>query len=402
MLPSKSLIAVIAACTMFTLTVSPVQAATKKPTLEEINAAKKAEAAKKAAADAQAKQLNQAKDSLRTLTAKANAAQAKYNLAVSELNKAIQTANAATAYAIEAAKAVDEAHRKIGKLAANAYIMGGSFSDIQPLLSSNGPQDLIDQLSTLGKIGASNSQALTRFKEAEIVAKEAKAAADQAKAAQQVATEKVAVAKKIADEARAAQAEEVKKLQRVQDKLMADLIAARKVRTTLEQRRQLALLEEQNSNVAATIIDQKKIWPDRGFKGRSTIRTTAAQRAIAVEYAKKQVQAGKPYVWGAEGPNSFDCSGLVYAAYKAAGLGWPNWDRLNAALYSVATYHVPLSQMQPGDLLFYSYNGSIAAIHHISIYAGNGMVWEARNKRVDLKYSNMYSMPGLMPFAGRP
>ncbi|MFM7860689.1 MAG: NlpC/P60 family protein [Candidatus Nanopelagicaceae bacterium] len=387
---------------MFTLTVSPVQAATKKPTLEEINAAKKAEAAKKAAADAQAKQLNQAKDSLRTVTAKANAAQAKYNLAVSELNKAIQTANAATAYAIEAAKAVDEAHRKIGKLAANAYIMGGSFSDIQPLLSSNGPQDLIDQLSTLGKIGASNSQALTRFKEAEIVAREAKAAADQAKAAQQVATEKVAVAKKIADEARAAQAEEVKKLQRVQDKLMADLIAARKVRTTLEQRRQLALLEEQNSNVAATIIDQKKIWPDRGFRGRSTIRTTAAQRAIAVEYAKKQVQAGKPYVWGAEGPNSFDCSGLVYAAYKAAGLGWPNWDRLNAALYSVATYHVPLSQMQPGDLLFYSYNGSIAAIHHISIYAGNGMVWEARNKRVDLKYSNMYSMPGLMPFAGRP
>jgi cell wall-associated NlpC family hydrolase len=280
--------------------------------------------------------------------------------------------------------------------------MGGSFSDIQPLLSSNGPQDLIDQLSTLGKIGASNSQALARFKEAEIVAKQAKAAADVAKAAQQVATDKVAAAKKIADDARAAQAQEVAKLQKVQDKLMADLIAARKVRTTLEQRRQLALLEEQNANVATTIIDQKKIWPDRGFKGRSTIRTTAAQRAMAVEYAKKQVQAGKPYVWGAEGPNSFDCSGLVYAAYKAAGLGWPNWDRLNAALYSVATYHVPLSQMQPGDLLFYSYNGSIAAIHHISIYAGNGMVWEARNKRVDLKYSNMYSMPGLMPFAGRP
>ncbi len=399
---SRLLIATVAIFSVFTLTISAASATPKKPTLEEINAAKKAEAAKKAAADAQAKQLNQAKDSLRTLTAKANAAQAKYNIAVAELNKATQIANAAAAYAIEAAKAVDQAHRKIGKLAADAYIMGGSFSDIQPLLSSNGPQDLIDQLSTLGKIGASNSQALARFKEAEIVAKQAKAAADVAKAAQQVATDKVAAAKKIADDARAAQAQEVAKLQKVQDKLMADLIAARKVRTTLEQRRQLALLEEQNANVATTIIDQKKIWPDRGFKGRSTIRTTAAQRAMAVEYAKKQVQAGKPYVWGAEGPNSFDCSGLVYAAYKAAGLGWPNWDRLNAALYSVATYHVPLSQMQPGDLLFYSYNGSIAAIHHISIYAGNGMVWEARNKRVDLKYSNMYSMPGLMPFAGRP
>jgi cell wall-associated NlpC family hydrolase len=396
------LVAFVAALSIFTLAVAPVQAATKKPTLEEINAAKKAEAAKKAAADAQAKQLNQAKDSLRTLTAKANAAQAKYNAALAELNVAIKTANAANAYAIEASKAVDQAHRKIGKLAADAYIMGGSFSDIQPLLSTNGPQDLIDQLSTLGKIGASNSQALARFKEAEIVAKEAKEAADKAKIAQQVATEKVAAAKKIADDARAAQAQEVAKLQKVQDKLMADLIAARKVRTTLEQRRQLALLEEQNSNVAATIIDQKKIWPDRGFKGRSTIRTTADQRAKALAYAIKQVQAGKPYVWGAEGPNAFDCSGLVYAAYKAAGLGWPNWDRLNAALYSVATYHVPLTQMQPGDLLFYSYNGSIAAIHHISIYAGNNMVWEARNKRVGLVKSNMYSMPGLMPFAGRP
>jgi len=397
----KKTIAVLAAISLFTGVVSPAIAATKKPTVEEINAAKKAEAAKKAAADAQAKTLSKAKDSLRELTAKANAAQAKYNAALAELKRPTEIANAANAHAIEAAKAVDEAHRKIGKLAANAYIMGGSFSDIQPLLSAEGPQELIDQLALLGKVGASNAEALKRFKAAEIVAKAAKVAADQAKAVQAAATEKVAAAKKVADDARAAQAKEVAKLQAVQDKLMADLIAARKVRTTLEQQRQLALLEEQNANIATTIIDQKKIWPDRGFKGRSTIRTTAAQRALAVEYAKRQVLAKKPYVWGAQGPNSFDCSGLVYAAYKYAGLGWPNWDRLNAALYSVATYHVPLSQMQPGDLLFYSYNGSIAAIHHISIYAGDGMVWEARNKRVDLVKSNMYSMPGLMPFAGR-
>ncbi|MFM8621366.1 MAG: NlpC/P60 family protein [Candidatus Nanopelagicaceae bacterium] len=397
----KKTIAVFAAISLFTGVVSPAIAATKKPTVEEINAAKKAEAAKKAAADTQAKTLSKAKDSLRELTAKANAAQAKYNAALAELKRATLIANAATAHAVEAAKAVDEAHRKIGKLAANAYIMGGSFSDIQPLLSAEGPQELIDQLALLGKVGASNAEALKRFKAAEIVAKAAKVAADQAKAVQAAATEKVAAAKKVADDARAAQAKEVAKLQAVQDKLMADLIAARKVRTTLEQQRQLALLEEQNANIATTIIDQKKIWPDRGFKGRSTIRTTAAQRALAVEYATKQVLAKKPYVWGAQGPNSFDCSGLVFAAYKYAGLGWPNWDRLNAALYSVSTYHVPLSQMQPGDLLFYSYNGSIAAIHHISIYAGNNMVWEARNKRVGLVKSNMYSMPGLMPFAGR-
>ncbi len=397
----RKTVAVFAAISIATGVAAPAFSATKKPTIEEINAAKKAEAAKKAAADAQAKTLNKAKDSLRTLTFKANVAQAKYNAALAELKRATDIANAAAAHAIEAAAAVEEAHRKIGKLAANAYIMGGSFSDIQPLLSADGPQELIDQLALLGKVGASNTEALKRFKAAEIVAKAAKVAADQAKAAQVVATDKVAAAKKIADDARAAQAKEVAKLQAVQNKLMADLLAARKTRTTLEEQRQLALLEENNATIAETVIDQKKIWPDRGFKGRSTIRTTAEQRAAAVAYAIKQVNAKKPYVWGAQGPNAFDCSGLVYAAYKAAGLGWPNWDRLNAALYSVATYHVPLSQMQPGDLLFYSYNGSIAAIHHIAIYAGNNMVWEARNKRVGLVKSNMYSMPGLMPFAGR-
>ena len=397
----KKTIAVFTAISLFTGVVSPAIAATKKPTIEEINAAKKAEAAKKAAADAQAKTLSKAKDSLRELTAKANAAQAKYNAALAELKRATEIANAASAHAIEAAKAVDEAHRKIGKLAANAYIMGGSFSDIQPLLSAEGPQELIDQLALLGKVGASNAEALKRFKAAEIVAKAAKIAADQAKAVQAAATEKVAAAKKVADDARAAQAKEVAKLQAVQDKLMADLIAARKVRTTLEQQRQLALLEEQNANIATTIIDQKKIWPDRGFKGRSTIRTTAAQRALAVEYAKRQVLAKKPYVWGAQGPDSFDCSGLVYAAYKYAGLGWPNWDRLNAALYYTYTKQLPVAEMQPGDLIFYSYNGSIAAIHHMSIYAGNGMMWEARSTKSGLRFSSINSVDGMMPFVGR-
>ena len=398
---SKRIVALVAAISFFGSGFNPALAATKKPTIEEINAAKKAEAAKKAAADAQAKQLNKAKDSLRTLTVKANAAQALYLAAVAELNKATAIANVAQAHAVAAAAAVDAAHKKIGKLAANAYMMGGGLSDIQPLLSSNGPQELIDQLSTLGKIGASNSQALDRFQAAEVVAKAAKLAADQAKAAQQAATNKVAAAKKVADDARAAQAQEVSKLQKVQDQLMAQLLAARKVRTTLEQQRQLALLEEQNSNIADATIDQKKIWPDRGFKGSSTIRTTPAQRALAVAYAIKQVQAGKPYIWGAEGPNAFDCSGLVYAAYKAAGLGYPNWSRLNAALYFVDTQRVPLSQLIPGDLLFYSYDGSVQNIHHITIYAGDGKMWEANSTKTGLKFSDMYSIKGLMPSGGR-
>jgi cell wall-associated NlpC family hydrolase len=384
------------------LSISSVPAlAVPKPTVAEIEAAKKVEAAKKKIADAQAKKLAAANQSLRTLTAKANAATALYKKAQGELAVATSLAVAAAKHAEETAAAVSQAHRTIGRLAANAYILGGSMSDIAPLLSANGPQDLIDQLTTLSTLGAQNSVALERFKEAEAAAKKAKAEADAAKVVQQVATNKVAAAKQVADDAKAEQAKEVAKLQAVQDKLMKDLMNARKVRTTLEQQRQLALLEESQANTAAQTGGQKNIWPDTGFKGRSSSRTTQAQRDKAVAFAKTQVLARKPYVWGSEGPSTFDCSGLVYAAYKSAGLGWPNWDRLNSALYSGYTQHVPLKELVPGDLLFYSYKGTISTIHHISIYAGNGMMWEANSKDRGLLYSSIYSVKGLMPFGGR-
>ena len=384
------------------LTLSTTPALAKpKPTLAEIEAAKQAEAVKKAAADAAAKKLAAANATLKQLTAKSNAARALYKKAQQELAIATSQAVAAAQHAAETAAAVQEAHRIIGKLAANAYILGGNMSDIQPLLSSNGPQELVDQLSTLNTLGARNTTALERYKAAEIVAKAAKQKADDAKALQVSATAKVAAAKKVADDAQALQQQEVNKLQAVQNQLMKELASARNVRVTLEQQRQLALLEENQATIATTTINQAKVWPDIGFKGRTTVRTTEAQRLAAVAFAKVQVLARKPYVWGAQGPNSFDCSGLVYAAYKAAGLDWPNWDRLNAALYAGYTKHVSLTELAPGDLLFYSYKGTISTIHHITIYAGGGMMWEANSTKTGLIYSSIYSVKGLMPFGGR-
>ena len=397
----RSKAAALAIIFALTLTTTPAIAATPKPTLAQIEAAKKAEAAKKKVADAAAKKLAAANQTLRSLTARANAAQALYVRAKKELAVATSAANAAAEYARETQLAVSAAHRVIGKMAASAYILGGSLTEIEPLLSANGPQDLIDQITTLDKLGVQNSMALDRYKAAEIVARAAKARADEAKIVQETATKKVAAAKKVADDAKALQQEEVDKLQAIQDKLARELASAKKVRITLEQQRALALLEESLANTAATTGGQKKIWPDIGFKGRSTIRTSEAQRAVAVAFAKKQVLARKPYIWGDEGPNAFDCSGLVYAAYRSAGLGWPNWDRLNSSLYAGYTKHVSLNELVPGDLLFYSYKGTISSIHHISIYAGNGMMWEANSKDKGLLFSSIYSVKGLMPFGGR-
>lgn len=380
---------------------APAFARTPKPTLAQIEAAKKSEAAKRAAAHAASAKLADATQTLRTLTARSDAARGRYEKAERELKVATRVAFSASIHAKKTALAVNSAHQKIGRLATNAYIMGGGLTDIEPLLSSNGPQDLMDRLSTLTTLGSNNSTALDRYKAAEIVASQAKHRALTAKIAQQAATNKVASAKKEADSAKSAQQLEVEKLQRVQDQLMQELLSAKRVRTTLEQQRQLALLEEAAAARAAQTPGQKSIWPDLGFKGRTTFRSTPVMRAAAVAYATKQVLARKPYVWGAQGPDAFDCSGLVYAAYKSAGLGWPNWDRLNAALYSVATMHVSLANLLPGDLLFYSYNGTIGNIHHMAIYAGDGMVWQANSKASGLTFRNMYAMKGLMPFGGR-
>jgi cell wall-associated NlpC family hydrolase len=374
------------------------------PTKAQVDAAKKAEAEKAAAAKKAAAVLSSATKTLNQLTAIANTAQVAYNKAIAELNIAKANANAAAEHALKTQAEVSKTNAVIGRMAANAYKLGGDLTNINTLLSANGPQDLIDQLTTLDNIGNTNTVALNRFKAAEAAAKIAKMEADRTKAAQEVATVKVAETKKVADQAKAAQQKEVDKLRAVQRKLATELAKAKTFRITLEQQRQLALLEESNANTATKTPNQFKVWPNKGFTGRTTIRSNEEIRAKAVAYAKKQVldrNPKKPYVWGAQGPNSFDCSGLVYAAYKSAGLGWPTWGRLNAALYFVATKRVSFNELVPGDLLFYSYDGSVQNIHHITIYAGDGMMWEANSKRVGLIYSNMYSIKGLMPSGGR-
>lgn len=397
----KKLHSVLLSFTILT-TISPnAFGANHKPTLAQIEAAKKLELQKKQNAVNAAKKLVAAQGSLRKLAALAAEVNKRYLSAKNELAVAVKQLNSATK-AVQAAEAeVSATHRNIGKLAVAAYMTGGNMGNIETFLSANGPQDVIDTISILENLGSKNKVALEQFKAAEIIAKEARKVAEAAKELQLRATEKVAIAKQEADSVRDAQQKEVDKLQAVQDKLQKELASAKKVRLTLEQKRQLAILEETRSNEATKAPNQAKVWKGGGPNGASSSRTTVEQRLKAVEFAKRQVLAKKPYVWGSEGPNSFDCSGLVYAAYKYAGLGWPNWDRLNSGLYYTYTKQVPIAEMQPGDLIFYSYKGTQSTIHHMSIYAGNGMMWEARSTATGLKYSNIYSVQGMMPFAGR-
>jgi cell wall-associated NlpC family hydrolase len=87
----------------------------------------------------------------------------------------------------------------------------------------------------------------------------------------------------------------------------------------------------------------------------------------AVAFAMGQI--GKPYVWGATGPNSFDCSGLVVAAYARVGIRLPHQSS------AIAGYGRPVSgPLQPGDLLFLSSGGHV---YHVIVYVGGGQIVEA-------------------------
>ncbi|MGH3781576.1 MAG: C40 family peptidase [Pseudonocardiaceae bacterium] len=118
----------------------------------------------------------------------------------------------------------------------------------------------------------------------------------------------------------------------------------------------------------------------------------------AMQYALGEV--GKPYVWGATGPNSYDCSGLMLRAYESAGITLP---RVAAQQYWAGT-QLPVRQAQPGDLLFWGYDTSNpATIHHVAMYLGNGRMVEAANQTVPLRQRAVnFDEHELMPLAVRP
>jgi cell wall-associated NlpC family hydrolase len=113
----------------------------------------------------------------------------------------------------------------------------------------------------------------------------------------------------------------------------------------------------------------------------------APMAARAVAYARSQL--GKPYQWGAEGPGSFDCSGLAWAAWRHAGLGW---ERMTAAgqWQALHAHEVARSALRPGDLVFFAWRlGDWRSIHHVGLYVGRGLMVEAPRTGADIRVSSI-------------
>ncbi|MEV0170676.1 NlpC/P60 family protein [Streptomyces sp. NPDC050803] len=119
--------------------------------------------------------------------------------------------------------------------------------------------------------------------------------------------------------------------------------------------------------------------------GSATAAAPNSRAEAAIAYAYQKI--GSPYVWGATGPDAFDCSGLTQAAYRAAGISLP---RTTYAQID-AGRRVSRSELLPGDLVFF-YSG----ISHVGLYVGNGQMIHAPNPTAPVRLAPIDEMP----FAG--
>ncbi len=148
--------------------------------------------------------------------------------------------------------------------------------------------------------------------------------------------------------------------------------------------------------LATQLVTQLGQVPDPVRCSAPVIAAGVAQAAISFALAS----VGKPYVWGATGPDTFDCSGLMLRAFQKAGLNLP---RVSREQFN-AGGHVPVKQAQPGDLMFLATDPTDpATIHHVMLYMGNDKIVEAPYTGASVRVQPApWTNRELVPLATRP
>ncbi|MBF0942945.1 MAG: C40 family peptidase [Actinomyces sp.] len=396
------------------------------PSDEEIARAREAENAAKMSVAQIEVELASVKSEAEVALQKAMSAAEELNGARYSLEQATQTARQAQADADKAKADYEAGKQEIASIAQTAYRDGGSSLDsIAPYLSADGLRTVETKQATLNSFSASANVKMQKVAALEQVANVMNDAAIQAQAKQAEATAQVetrtAAAQSAANNASNAQAMTAAR----RDALVAEL--ARKQNTTvelinqreaeLEAQRQAAAAEaarqaaaaeaarqqaaaeaarrareQQNSYTPAPApaasYDDDDDTPSRGGGGGGN--SDAAAGAIA--WAKSKL--GAQYVWAGEGPG-YDCSGLVTMAYRSQGIYLTHWSQ---AQYSEGT-RVPVSQAQPGDLIFWNWDGG--NIDHVAIYLGNNQIIEAPTFGVPVRITSIYGWSAVLPYAVR-
>ncbi|OEV05201.1 C40 family peptidase [Streptomyces oceani] len=292
----------------------------------------------------------------------------RYNAAKEQTDQQRKTVDKALdAVAKRTAKAND-ARRALGQYATAQYRNGGA-SGTATLLLTEDPQGYFSQQHLMGRLTERQKQAVGELEKQ-----------------QRTASTKRAEASRELRSLTSAQ----KRLKSSKQDVQTKLSQARELLSelTAEEKARLAAIEREKRAEAKREAKEREEREQRenerpgGGTDESPDAPATGQVDKVLAFAKAQL--GKPYVWGAAGPNSYDCSGFTQGAWKAAGVSLP---RTTFDQVEVGT-KVAKSDMRPGDLIFF-YDD----ISHVGIYVGDGQMIHASKPGDDVKYESVDYMP---------
>ena len=303
----------------------------------------------------------------------AESATDKYNAAKEKTAKQRKHVDTLLDDVAERTQKLNEAREELGSFASAQYRTGAAAPDTATFLLADTPQDYFDQTQLMDRMTGRQKVAVDDYvtQQSETMKK------------RQEATESLETLTDSQDGLRTAKATVQRKLAAARE-LMSKLTAEEKARLAAIEKEKRAEAARKADELARQQAAQQKARDEAaqqqdsgssssGSSGSGSSTSTppadssyATKADKALAFARAQI--GKPYVWGAVGPGSYDCSGLTQAAWKAAGVTLPRttYDQVNAGTT------VPLSQAQPGDLIFF-YDD----VTHVGIYIGNGMMIHA-------------------------
>ncbi|MFJ6648204.1 NlpC/P60 family protein [Streptomyces sp. NPDC091290] len=309
----------------------------------------------------------------------AESATEKYNAAKEKTTKQRKRVDTLLDDVARRTQKLNDAREELGRNAAAQYRTGAAAPDTATFLLADTPQDYFDQSQLMSRMTGRQKQSVDEyFTEQSATMKKRQEATRSletlTESQKDLRTAKSTVQKKLAD------ARQLLSELTAQEKARLAAIEKRKqeeaARKAEELARQQAEAERERERQEAA-QQQEQGQQEQGSTAPDGSYATKAEKALA--FARTQI--GKPYVWGATGPDSYDCSGLTQAAWKAAGVDIPRvtYDQVEAGTT------VPLSSAQPGDLVFF-YDD----ITHVGLYIGNGMMIHAPKPGAYVREESIY------------
>ncbi|QQM41302.1 C40 family peptidase [Streptomyces liliifuscus] len=311
----------------------------------------------------------------------------KYNAAKEKTTKQKKRVDTLLDDVARRTEKLNDAREELGTFAAAQYRTGAAAPDTASLLLADNPQDYFDQTQLMDRLTSRQKQSVDDYVTQQTATTEKR----------QEASESLETLTRTQSSLKTSKADVQRKLATARD-LLSKLTAEEKARLAAIERqkqeeaqrkadelaRQQAADAERRRQEAAqgtgTSTGSGSASGTSGSGSGSVASTAKAGKALA--FARAQI--GKPYVWGASGPGSYDCSGLTQAAWKAAGVTLPRttWDQVKTGTT------VSVNSAQPGDLVFF-YDD----ISHVGIYIGDGMMIHAPKPGAYVREESIFYMP---------